>query len=275
VKHLRFPIVIAVAGLLFFACSEGPEDGALTIAVIPKGTTHEFWKSVHAGAVKASRELDVQIFWQGPLKEDDREEQIKVVDSFKARRVSGIALAPLDDKALRLPVRNAARAGIPVLVFDSALDSEDTVSFVSTDNYRGGRVGGEHLARILGGSGKVALLRLQEGSASTMKREQGLLDAIGEHDTIEIVSSNQYGGVTTETAFSASENLLAALGAASGGVDGIFCPNESTTFPARTCWRLSALPPAESTGFSVPTSRLLSVCFAHCRTPNCPARSSW
>jgi ribose transport system substrate-binding protein len=217
--------------LATFACSGGSEIGErISIAVIPKGTTHEFWKSVHAGAVKASRELDVDIFWQGPLKEDDREEQIKVVDSFKARRVSGIALAPLDEKALRIPVRNAVRAGIPVLVFDSALDSEDIISFVSTDNYQGGRVGGEHLARILEGEGKVVLLRMQEGSASTMKREQGFLDAIAEHDGIEVVSSNQYGGVTTETAFRASENLLSALGAATGGVDGIFCPNESTTF---------------------------------------------
>ncbi len=206
------------------------EDDRITIAVIPKGTTHEFWKSVHAGAVKASRELDVDILWQGPLKEDDREEQIKVVDSFKARRVSGIALAPLDEKALRVPVRNAVRAGIPVLVLDSALDSDDHISFVSTDNYRGGRVAGDHLAELLGGEGKVVLLRLQEGSSSTMKREQGFLDAIAEHDGIEVVSSNQYGGVTTETSFRASENLLSALGAATGGVDGVFCPNESTTF---------------------------------------------
>jgi ribose transport system substrate-binding protein len=223
---------MAALFLAVVACSGGMGDreSGITIAVIPKGTTHEFWKSVHAGAVKASRELDVEIFWQGPLKEDDREEQIKVVDSFKARRVSGIALAPLDEKALRIPVRNAVRAGIPVLVLDSALDSDDTISFVSTDNYEGGRVAGEHLAQILGGGGKVVLLRLQEGSASTMKREQGFLDAIAEHDEIEVVSSNQYGGVTTETSFRASENLLSALGAARGGVDGIFCPNESTTF---------------------------------------------
>jgi ribose transport system substrate-binding protein len=229
VKKLRW-----VAALIFVvvACSGDSRDseGEITIAVIPKGTTHEFWKSVHAGAVKASRELDISIFWLGPLKEDDREEQIKVVDSFKARRVSGIALAPLDDKALRVPVRNASRAGIPVLVFDSSLDSDDAVSFVSTDNYEGGRVAGEHLAQILGGEGKVVLLRMQEGSASTMKREQGFLDAVEEHEGIEVVSSNQYGGVTTETAFRGSENLLSALGAATGGVDGIFCPNESTTF---------------------------------------------
>lgn len=224
---------VAVFWLVSASCSVGTRDsgeGKISIAVIPKGTTHEFWKSVHAGAVKASRELDVDLFWQGPLKEDDREEQIKVVDSLKVRRVSAIALAPLDDKALRIPVRNATRAGIPVLIFDSELASEDYVSFVSTDNYQGGRVGGEYLARILGGRGKVILLRMQEGSASTMKREQGFLDAIAEFEKIEVVSSNQYGGVTTEMSFRASENVLSATGAANGGVDGIFCPNESTTF---------------------------------------------
>ncbi len=220
--------------LLAVACStdrgRAPAAGRLSIGVIPKGTTHEFWKSVHAGAVKASRELDVDVIWKGPLKEDDREEQIKVIDDFRARRVSAIALAPLDDKALRLPVRSASRAGIPVLVFDSDLDGGDQVSFIATDNYRGGRMAGEHLAELIDKRGNVILLRLQEGSASTTNREQGFLDAVSGHPAIKVVSSNQYGGVTTESAYRVSENLLSAFKAAEGGVDGIFCPNESTTF---------------------------------------------
>jgi ribose transport system substrate-binding protein len=82
----------------------------LTVAVIPKGTTHEFWKSVHAGAVKAERELTaagtpVKLFWKGPLREDDRDQQIQVVENFTARGVSGILLAPLDSQALVNPVR--------------------------------------------------------------------------------------------------------------------------------------------------------------------------
>ncbi len=153
INHLVWLCIVCLAIVVCSGTAEN-EDDRITIAVIPKGTTHEFWKSVHAGAVKASRELDVEIYWQGPIKEDDREEQIKVVDSFKARRVSGIALAPLDEKALRVPVRNAIRAGIPVFVLDSSLDSDDHVSFVSTDNYRGGRVAGDHLADILGGKGR-------------------------------------------------------------------------------------------------------------------------
>jgi ribose transport system substrate-binding protein len=213
------------------APGEEPVTGRrLTIAVIPKGTTHEFWKSVHAGAVKASRELDVDVLWQGPLREDDREEQIKVVDMIRARAVSGIALAPLDDKALRMPVADATRAGIPVLIFDSDLASQDYVSFVATDNYQGGRIAGAHMASLLNGQGNVMMLRLHEGAASTTAREQGFLDEVGANPGIKVVSANQYAGASTEGAYRASENLLTATRAAEGAVSGIFCPNESTTF---------------------------------------------
>ena len=236
-NHTLRGVVVVLLGLAAaHACSRGPEQGTpqggtkLTIAVIPKGTTHEFWKSVHAGAIKAAQELDVDLLWQGPLREDDREEQIKVVDTIRARRVSGIALAPLDDKALRLPVRDAVRSGIPVVIFDSGLASEDYVSLVETDNYKGGRTAGEHLARLLEGAGKVIVLRLHEGAASTTAREQGFLDVMKENPGIEVVSSNQYAGASTEGAYKASENLLTATRAATGGVTGIFCPNESTTF---------------------------------------------
>lgn len=200
------------------------------IAVIPKGTTHEYWKGVHAGALKAGEELGVEILWQGPVKEDDREEQIKVVDMIRDRAVAGILLAPLDDKALRGPVANAVRAGIPVVAFDSKLDSADHLSLVETDNYASGKMAGEHMARLLGGKGNVIMLRLHEGSASTTERERGFMDAIQAVPGITVVSSNQYGGATVESGFKASENLLTAFRAADGGVAGIFCPNESTTF---------------------------------------------
>jgi len=204
-----------------------------TIAVIPKGTTHEFWKSVHAGAVKASRELGVEIIWKGPLKEDDRDSQISTVEDFISRGVSGIVLAPLDDTALRAPVASAKGAGIPVVIFDSGLKSEDYVSFVATDNFKGGQMAGEYLAKLLNNKGKVVMLRYAEGSASTHLREEGFLDAIKQHPEIQVVSSNQYGGATTESAFQASENMLAPLKSSDQSsltIDGIFCCNESTTF---------------------------------------------
>ena len=175
-----FAVVVFVFAL--YGCRLKKEsDSNYRIAVIPKGTTHVFWKSVHAGAVKAQLELEklgVEVIWKGPLKEDDRESQIRVVEDFITRGVSGIVLAPLDDVALRMPVKDAVNRGIEVVIIDSGLKSEDYVSFVATDNYLGGRKGGEHLAKILGSKGRVIMLRYQEGSASTKNREQGFLDAV-------------------------------------------------------------------------------------------------
>src|SRR5689334_5232739 len=128
--------------------------GSYTIAVIPKGTTHEFWKSIHAGAVKAELELNekgikTEIIWKGPLKEDDRDQQIQVVENFMSRQVSGIVLAPLDSQALVTPVENANKAKVPVVIIDSDLKSDDYVSFVATDNYKGGQLAGERLGELL------------------------------------------------------------------------------------------------------------------------------
>jgi ribose transport system substrate-binding protein len=229
-------LALALVLIGSFACSRGagnagPEGGtALRIAVIPKGTTHEFWKSVHAGAVKASRELGVDVVWKGPLKEDDLKGQIDVVDSFVAQGVSGIVVAPLSDRGLSASVRASVNAKIPVVVFDSDLQGADHSSFVATDNVAAGRMAAEELARRTGDRGNVVVLRYQEGSASTAHREQGFLAAIKEHPNIHVVSDNQYGGATTESAFDSSENLLAAQRAGSGGVQGVFTPNESTTF---------------------------------------------
>jgi ribose transport system substrate-binding protein len=206
------------------------DSSHLRIAVIPKGTTHEFWKSVHAGAVKASRELGVDLLWKGPLKEDDLKGQIDVVDTFVAQGVSGIVVAPLSDKGLGASVRASVKAGIPVVVFDSDLQGTDHTSFVATDNVAAGAMAAEELARRMGDTGNVVVLRYQEGSASTANREQGFLTAIRRHPSIHVVSDNQYGGATTESAFATAENLLAAQKAESGGVQGIFTPNESTTF---------------------------------------------
>jgi ribose transport system substrate-binding protein len=206
--------------------------GKKTIAVIPKGTTHEFWKSIHAGAAKASQETGCEIIWKGPLKEDDREEQIKVVEDFTSRGVSGIVVAPLDDKALVAPVENAVRAGIPVVIIDSDLKSDQYSSFVATDNEKGGMLAGTELARLLNNKGKIVLLRYQEGSASTTNREKGFLEAIRQAGGIQVVSDNQYAGATTETAYAKSESLLTPLKNADGSltIDGIFCPNESSAF---------------------------------------------
>jgi ribose transport system substrate-binding protein len=221
------------------ACKKADETGAsagasgekrLRLAVVPKGTTHEFWKAVHAGAAKAAKELNVEIVWKGPLKEDDLKSQIDLVQSFTAQGVAGMVLAPLNDSALVAPVKSAVKSGVPVVIFDSDLKGQDHASFVATDNRAAGRLAGEKLATLLGSKGNVVVLRYQEGSASTHNREEGFLEAIRKYPEIKLVSDNQYGGATTESAFSASENLLIAQNAGKGQLHGVFCPNESTTF---------------------------------------------
>src|SRR5207245_1330365 len=134
------------------------------------------------------QETGCDIIWKGPLKEDDREEQIKVVEDFVSRGVNGIVLAPLDDQALRTLVRNAVRAAIPVVIIDSDLKSDDYSSFVATDNYHGGEIAGQEMVRLLGGKGKIIVLRYAEGSASTTNRENGFEDVIKKNAGIQIVS---------------------------------------------------------------------------------------
>ncbi len=231
---LRRNFVASVFCLLLVACHHGSNDSArskrVRIAVIPKGTTHEFWKSIHAGAVKAARELGIEVIWKGPLKEDDLKSQIDLVQRFTAQRVSGIVLAPLDSKGLRGVVKDARQNSVPVVVVDSALDSQDSVAYVATDNRAAGRLAGERMGGLLGHKGALLMLRYQEGSASTHEREQGFIDAIQKYPEMRIVSDNRYAGATVESAYSASESLLLAQAAAQGHVQGVFTPNESSTF---------------------------------------------
>ncbi len=238
----------AVSAMMIVGCSDvgvksdktGSKSGAAPssgktyrIAVIPKGATHEFWKSVHAGARDADEELDdVEIVWKGPVKEDNKDDQIKVVEDFTVQGVDGIVLAPLDNAALRQPVTDAQNSKIPVLIIDSDLKDVDTVSFVATDNYKGGEMAAARMVDLLGGKGKIVVLRYMEGSASTMNRERGFLDAIAKTPGIEVVSSNQHAGATTETAQTASESLLQRYRNQDGtlSIQGIYTPNESSTF---------------------------------------------
>ncbi len=236
-RMLLLLAVLNVVGIVTLSCTKSGGSGSdgkrkLTIAVIPKGTTHEFWKSIHAGSNKAAQELstqatEIEVIWKGPLREDDREQQIQVVEGFAAQGVNGIVLAPLDNRALVRPVADAKRAGVPTVIIDSGLESEEIVSFVATDNRKGGTLAADRMGQLLGGKGKVLVLRYAEGSASTTEREEGFIGQIKQKfPAIELVSTDQYAGATRATAKRASENLLNRFG---DDVQGIFCPNESST----------------------------------------------
>ena len=220
-----------LCSLWLVGCGPAAKDDTIRIVVIPKGTTHEFWQSIHAGARKAEKELtaqgkSVEIIWKGPLKEDDRDQQMGLVESFTVKGVDGIVLAPLDAKALVRPVESAQKSGIPVVIIDSGLETTNYVSFVATDNLKGGEMAGNYMAQQLENKGKVILLRYAVGSASTENRENGFLKALAKYPDIELISSDLYAGPTRETAYQNSQNLLNRFGKE---VDAIFCVNENST----------------------------------------------
>jgi ribose transport system substrate-binding protein len=231
-QPLSFAFVRSLCWVLFTILSVSARAAApLDIAVIPKGTSHEFWKSIHAGAMKAQQELagkgqPIKVIWKGPLREDDREQQIQVVENFISQRVDGIVLAPLDNRALISPVEKAIRGRIPVVIIDSGLKSDLPVSYVATDNYKGGQLGAAHLAKTLGEKGNVILLRYQVGSASTEEREAGFMDEIKKHKDIKVISSDQYTGATRDLAYKAAQNLFNRYGKEANG---IFAPCEPVT----------------------------------------------
>jgi ribose transport system substrate-binding protein len=231
---LALPFLLALAFLLPAACTQGsdPSKGKtrpLSLAVIPMGTTHEFWKAIHAGALTAARELGVEIIWKGPLKEDDRNEQIQIVETLTNAGVDALVLTPMDDKALVRPVQEAAKLGIPTVIYNSALSGGGYVAYISTDNYRGGVVAAERIGQILGGSGTAILIRVLASVEGSTKREEGFLDTMrSKYPNIKILSDNQYAGVTTETAYQTAENLLNRF----PEVSAVFTPNESSTFGA-------------------------------------------
>jgi ribose transport system substrate-binding protein len=191
------------------------------------GTTHEFWKAVHAGALTAARELDVDVVWKGPLKEDDRNEQMQIFETLAGSGVDALVLSPIDDRALLRPVADARKAGIPTVIFNTAISGTEHIAFVSTDNERGGVLAARAVGRLTGGRGRLILVRVIEGVEGTRKREEGFLATLrAEFPGIEVVSENQYAGPSTEKAYQTMENLLARF----APVDAVFTPNESTTF---------------------------------------------
>jgi len=217
------------AALLFLALAAlsagcGGERKKL-VAVIPKGTSHIFWLSIQAGAVAAGQEFGLEILWNGPALETDYSRQIQIVDSMIARRVDGMVVAAADRKALVQPIERATAAGIPVTVFDSGLESEKFMSYVATNNFEAGQLGGRALGEMMGGRGTVAVVMHMPGSASTMDRERGFDDVMArEFPGIQVVA-RQYGMSDRAKSMAAAENILTAH----PNLNGIFASTEPSS----------------------------------------------
>src|SRR5438105_13304211 len=221
-------LIVAAACLLVPACRRQGAGGRRVIAVIPKGVSHFFWQSVHAGAEAAAKETNVEIAWNGPAQETDYTGQINIVEDAINRRVDGIVLAPTHRDALVPVVERAQREGIPVTIFDSGIGTENYVSYVATDNRQGGAVAAERLAQRLGGKGRVAILGVKAGSVSTDEREQGFQETIKQkYPGIEIVAF-QYGESDRARSLDRATDILTAH----PELDGFFASNESSTVGA-------------------------------------------
>ena len=211
-------------------CNREPKR---VIAVIPKDNSDIFWQSVHAGAVKAARESNVDIIWDGPTTETDYSAQVQIVDAMMNRRVDAIALAPSDRKALVSVVNRAADRKVPIVIFDSGLDTDRFVAQVATDNYKAGQIAGERMGAVLNGTGKVAIVATKPGAASTEAREKGFEDVIQRKYPGIRILDKRFGMALVAQSLLVTENVLTAH----PDLDGIFSSNESTSIGAAQALR--------------------------------------
>lgn len=204
------------------------KDTKKVIGVVPKGRAHLFWQSVHAGAAKAAQETGVEINWNGPATETDYNGQLQIVESMITRKLDAIVLAPIDRKAMVNVVDRAAKQNIPVVIFDSGIDTESFVSQVATDNFQAGQMAADRMGQILGGTGKVVMVAVQPGAASTMAREDGFEKRIAEKfPEIQIVDK-RFGMADFAKSLHVAENMLTAH----TDLAGLFASNESSAVGA-------------------------------------------
>lgn len=221
---LALVAMAAVGGAMWLRSQRGA-SGRLVIAVIPKGTTHEFWRTVHAGAMAAARGKGVEILWKGPTRESDYAGQIAIVENMLDRKVDGIVLAPTHAESLVPVIRRAKAARVPLVIFDSGARTEDYVSFVATDNRAGGVAAAREMARLVGGRGPVAMLKTQPGGASTEEREAGFRETLADDFPDVRIVAEQYGMSLRERSLAVATDILTAH----PDVVGFFGSNESST----------------------------------------------
>lgn len=216
------PRAIGLLAILLSGCNR---EHKKVVAVIPKGNADSFWQSVHAGAVKAARENGVEVVWNGPASETDYALQLQIVDAMINRRVDAIALAPIDRQAMVSVVERAADRQVPMIIFDSGVDTSRFVSQVATNNYKAGQIAAERMGKILDGKGQVVIVGVKPGAASTEAREKGFEDTIQQKFSGIRILDKRFGMAVVAQSMTVAENMMTAH----PDLDGIFASNESGT----------------------------------------------
>lgn len=158
------------------------------IVFIPKSTSATFYLFLVKGAQDKAKELGYTIDYQGPATEADIAAQVDLVRNITKKKPAGILLAALDSKALIPPVEEAIKAGVPVAMVDSGVDSDAPVASIITDQYKGGFMAGEEMAKLLGEKGLVANLGIQAGSVSA-GRSKGFAEAIAKYPNMKVLET--------------------------------------------------------------------------------------
>lgn len=198
------------------------------IGVVPQGRTHLFWQSIHAGAIAASRETGVEIAWNAPLNETDYNGQIQIVESMINRRLDAIALSPIDRKSMVGVVERAMKQGIPVIIFDTGVETDLFTCRIATDNFGAGKMAAERIGKILNGKGKVAIVATQPGAASTIAREAGFEQKLAQDFPGVKIVDKRFGMSDFAKSLAVAENMLTAH----PELDALFASNETSSVGA-------------------------------------------
>src|SRR5439155_6389378 len=209
------------------ACS-GRHSSRTTIAVVPKGQAHVFWQSVRAGAERCAADEKVDMIWTAPAAETDLSGQATIVEDFVNRRVDAIVVAPSHRKALVRVASRAVREGIPVVVIDSGMDFDQSVSYIATDNYHGGVIAARRMGELLNGRGTVAILGIAAGSGSGLEREGGFQDTIWKEFPGITIAGYQFTESDRTRGLAVAEDFLTRF----PNLSGFFGSNESSAVAA-------------------------------------------
>ncbi len=209
--------------------SAGAETGAKPyIPVISKGFQHQFWQAVRSGSEQAAKDFNVDITFEGPESEAQVDKQYEMIQAALAKNPAALCLAAVDSKAM-IPLLEEAKAkGIPVIGFDSGVDSDIPLSTATTDNIAAAGLAADKMAELIGGSGKVAVLVHDQTSRTGIDRRDGFLNRMAEsHPDIEIVNVDYGAGdhlKSTDIAkaiIQANPDLKGYFGANEGSIIGV------------------------------------------------------
>ncbi len=227
---LRRHILGALGAAAMFAMAPAAShaEDQLYIPLISKGFQHQFWQAVKAGADKAAAEFNVKITFEGPDNETMVDKQIDMLAAALANKPAAIGFAALDSQAAIPLLKQAQEANIPVVAFDSGVDSDIPVSTATTDNLAAAALAADKMAELIGDAGKVAVIVHDQTSRTGIDRRDGFLNQMKEkHPNIEIVAV-QYGDgdqlKSTEIAkaiFTANPDVKGFFGANEGSAIGV------------------------------------------------------